>query len=218
MLPEPSTLVRLVMETLGAKGPTALARELGLRDYGAPRKIGDWLDGKYAPNYEMTMLMLQRAGLLNLEASTPRRMAAALAPLSARQRYLLAAADDGLAARELASVFNAPEDEIQTELDSAREELASWEETHGEEVRLYTPDISIEEAAKHLAQIRARPRTYEEALSRLLAGESSEPAPETPESWLERFHYLMSTAPNVELAKRVETLEQQMRELRPDTE
>ena len=48
MAPEPATLVRVVMEKLGVKGATALARELGMSDYSAPRRIADWLEGKYA--------------------------------------------------------------------------------------------------------------------------------------------------------------------------
>ena len=212
MLPEPSTLVRLVMKTLGTKGPTALARELGMTDYGAPRKIGDWLDGKYAPNYEATMLMLNRAGFLNLDANTPRRAALALAPLSPRQRHLLAAEGDDLAAQELASVFNTTEDEIQTELETAREEFASWVDIHGEEVRMFTPDSPTQALAQRTGDEDPHRGVF--LPLRLGGGEPASDNPGNP--MLNPLAFLLSS--NAELTKRVESLEQQIRALRPETE
>ena len=126
-------LVRLVMEELGVEGPTALARELGMSDYGAPRKIRDWLDGKFSPNYETTVLMLERVGLLDLEAGRRRRALADPSPLSPRQEYLVKAAAEGCPPDALAVIFATPPDQIQTELEAARAELASWQETHDEE-------------------------------------------------------------------------------------
>ena len=133
MPPQASTLIRLVMETLGVNGATALARELGMTDYGAPRKIGDWIEGRFAPNYEATMLMLERAGFLNLDANAPRQPAAGRSPLSPRQQYLLQAAQDGHPQNALAVIFSTPQDQIQTELRTARDELATWQETRGKE-------------------------------------------------------------------------------------
>jgi len=211
MLPEPSTLVRLVMETLGTKGPTALARELGMRDYGAPRKIGDWLDGKYAPNYEATMLMLNRAGFLNLQANTPRRAALALAPLSARQRYLLAAEGDDVTAQELASIFNTTEEEIQAELETAREEFAKWEEIHGEEVRMFTPDSPTQALAQRTGD--EDPPGGGFVPLRLGGGEAASDSPGNP--MLNPLTFLFSS--NAELTKRVESLEEEIRALRTET-
>ena len=128
-----STLVRVVMETLGAEGPTALARELGMTDYSAPRKIADWLEGKYAPNYEATILMLERSGLLNLEAHTRQGTTPDPSPLSPRQRCLLAATEAGYRPEALATIFSTPQDEIEAELQAARDELAHWQETHAEQ-------------------------------------------------------------------------------------
>ncbi|MCY4086205.1 MAG: hypothetical protein OXG37_04790 [Actinomycetia bacterium] len=126
-------LVRLVMEELGVEGPTALARELGMSDYGAPRKIRDWLDGKFSPNYEATVLMLERAGLLDLEAGRRRRALADPCPLSPRQEYLVKAAAEGCPPDALAVIFSTPQDEIETELQAAQGELADWQETPDEE-------------------------------------------------------------------------------------
>ena len=133
MPPQASTLIRLVMETLGVNGATALARELGMTGYGVPRKIGDWIEGRFAPNYEATMLMLERAGFLNLDANAPRQPAAGRSPLSPRQQYLLQATQDSHPQDALAVIFSTPQDQIQAELQTARDELANWQETRSQE-------------------------------------------------------------------------------------
>jgi hypothetical protein len=67
-MPAPaSDFVAQVMAALGADGPTDLSRKLGLGESG-PRRIKRWLEGVNEPDYEATMLMLERAGWLT---STP---------------------------------------------------------------------------------------------------------------------------------------------------
>ena len=197
MPPQASTLVRLVMETLGVNGATALARELGMSDYGAPRKIGDWIEGRFAPNYEATMLMLERAGFLNLDDSVPQQPAAGRSPLSPRQQYLLRAAQDGHPPDALAVIFSTPPDEIKAELEAARDELANWQETLGGE---QTPDEEETEPAE-------QPPTTEklaQALSDLIQThkqheETGELTPETIERRIKAHHELaLATKAEVE--------------------
>ena len=163
MPPQASTLIRLVMETLGVNGATALARELGMSDYGAPRKIGDWIEGRFAPNYEATMLMLERAGFLNLDANTPRQPAAGQSPLSPRQQYLLRAAQDGHPQDALAVIFSTPQDQIQAELNTARDELANWQETRSQEPAEQPPPMEEEAIRQAVFQLtgKALPENFD---------------------------------------------------------
>lgn len=60
--------VAAVMEQLGVKDKTTeFSRILGLGENG-PKRISRWLEGGTGPNYEVTMLMLEKAGWLNVGA------------------------------------------------------------------------------------------------------------------------------------------------------
>lgn len=91
-LPAPE-LVRRVMEVLGCSGPTELARALDLDVHGYSR-IYRWLHGENEPDYEATMLMLEKTGWLNLEARPP---ALPEAPVDGRLEALAEAASEILA-------------------------------------------------------------------------------------------------------------------------
>lgn len=215
---KPSTLVRAVMAALEVEGATALARALGMTDYNAPRKIKDWLDDKFSPNYEATMLMLEGSGLLNLEAGDPEGAATDPSPLSARQRYLLKAAEgDGLAAQELASVFNATEEEIQAELRAARDELASWQETRGEE-ETEPPERQPLPEEPDPAKASAEDLQKEKETLRKVVFELTGGA--LPENFsIEDVPYLTTIlSVKADLEKRVESLEQAAHPAKPETE
>jgi hypothetical protein len=57
-------LVQLVMRKLGVTGDTAFAKKLGLTGYEAPKDVKRWRTGESGPRYDVTMLMLDMAGLL----------------------------------------------------------------------------------------------------------------------------------------------------------
>lgn len=61
---EASQLVRLVMERMKVETAGQVAAGLGLRGYGAPKKVSRWLSGENEPDYEATLLLLRAAGLL----------------------------------------------------------------------------------------------------------------------------------------------------------
>lgn len=63
-LPAPE-FVRRVMQALNCEGPTDLVRILDLGPHGYPR-VHRWLSGQNEPDYEATMLMLEKAGWLSL--------------------------------------------------------------------------------------------------------------------------------------------------------
>ena len=216
-------LVRLVMEELGVEGPTALARELGMTDYGAPRKIRDWLDDKFSPNYEATALMLERAGLLDLEAGRRRRALADPCPLSPRQEYLVKAAAEGCPPDALAVIFNVSEDEANAELQAAQDELADWQETPGEE---QTPgEEETEPADRQPSPEEPDPakasaedlQQQKEALRKAVFKLTGQALPEdfNPEN----VPYLtMILTVKADLEKRVKSLEQTVHPTKPETE
>ena len=200
-------LVRAVMEELGVEGPTALARELGMTDYGAPRKIRDWLDGKFSPNYEATVLMLERAGLLDLEAGRRRRALADPSPLSPRQEYLVKAAAEGCPPDALAVIFDTPQDEIQAELRTARDELATWQETRGKE---QTPgEQETEPAEKPVLEIPSTEKLAQ-AVSDLI--QTRELHEETGELTLESLEHRIKAHHELALATKadIEALQAQL--------
>lgn len=202
MAPEAATLVRVVMEKLGVKGATALARELGMSDYSAPRRIADWLEGKYAPNYEATMLMLERAGFLRpVEAGKPLLGEPPYDPLTPRGWYLLDAADRGLPPDTLAVIFNVSEDELEAELQQTRDDLAKCEELAGQEGVDTSTDLVKELRESSAAEaFRQAGKPTLESLNSQVKG-------------LRELHKASET----ELKTRIEHLEQEIRKLRAKT-
>jgi len=67
----PKQFVALVAEALKSESPTDLAKAIKLGGYNAPQRVRRWMDGDHAPDYEGTMLMLEAAGMLNLEHPSP---------------------------------------------------------------------------------------------------------------------------------------------------
>ena len=208
MPPEPTTLVRLVMDILGAKGPTALARELGMNDYSAPRKIADWLEGKYAPNYEATMLMLERVGFLNLEANKPQKPVLP-DPLTDREWYLIQAANNGSPPDRLALIFNVSEDEVTAELQQARDELARSEETRGETPVITTP--STPEEIEHLEKLLTESGAAE------AFAQAGKPTLESLDSQIRGIRARIDTT-EIELKTRLKNLERELRTRRTETQ
>jgi hypothetical protein len=56
--------VQRYMEALGIKGASELARSIDLPGYWSPQRVKRWIDGTSSPDFESTMLMLERAGWL----------------------------------------------------------------------------------------------------------------------------------------------------------
>jgi hypothetical protein len=100
--PPPKQFVSDVMKILGVESDTEFARALGLTDYRAPQRVRRWRVAQNGPNYEGTMLMLEKAGMLKdvpTRASTPAATARAAGAtlseteLAAALRDLAAAVD-----------------------------------------------------------------------------------------------------------------------------
>ena len=202
------------------EGPTALARELGMSDYGAPRKIRDWVDDKFSPNYEATMLMLERAGLLDLEAARRRRALTDPSPLSPRQEYLIKAAAEGCPPDALAVIFNVSEDEANAELQTARDELESWQETRRkEETEPAEQPAAPEEASPAQGRLADDPRyeQYKETLRRAVLEWAGESDPENPDLQPTDILALLLDA-SVKMEKRLDDLEQGKHPPEPEAE
>ena len=69
-------LVRAAMAASGAGTARALARELGLSGYESPKRVERWLRGENSPDFDMTIRLLQLAGLLTESRLVKARAAA----------------------------------------------------------------------------------------------------------------------------------------------
>lgn len=69
--PASAAFVQAVMDRLGVSQPVDLARSMGWTGsthYNTPNRIGRWLRGSSAPNYEATMEMIDRCGWFTAKA------------------------------------------------------------------------------------------------------------------------------------------------------
>lgn len=75
-------MVELAAERLGipADSDTRLARALGLDGYAAPQRVRRWRLGQNEPDFGSTLLLLEAAGLLRDEATSPPAASAHAAP------------------------------------------------------------------------------------------------------------------------------------------
>ena len=163
------------------------------------------------------MLMLEGSGLLNLDTGGPRQAALGRSPLSARQRCLLAAEGDGLATQELASVFNATEEEIQAELKTARDELANWQETRGQEETEPAGQQPLPEEPDPAKASAEDLQQEKEALRKVVFEWTGQALPENFD--IEDVPYLtMILTVKADLEKRVESLERTVHPTKPETE
>jgi hypothetical protein len=70
VVPAAQRVVALVMERLSLNSPAELAKALEMPPYssGAINQVRRWIRGDHGPNFDYTMTMLSKAGLLSEEA------------------------------------------------------------------------------------------------------------------------------------------------------